>query len=206
MDMQRVYCVSLRMPSNRKDKRPDPKYEIGNFGSTGCHSNNLLSDTGFREKRIRKGDRLVFVQSNKVVFITPPIRRLDRVDKYNVTVWNPNWGSKASRPLKLRHSMKLDLSHARMINPNIMDLKKIGSHLRAYTKPIGNPHKFISDYEAFVKKQEAEYGDAIYVEHYCQTFCEDRARAIKKNGGRAENAETDTVRGTSSLGGLETWT
>jgi hypothetical protein len=75
--------------------------------------------------------------------------------------------------LKLKHSMKLDLRHARMINPNIIDLKKISSHLRAYTKPIENSHKFISDYEAFVKKQKAEYGDEIYVEHYCQTFCED---------------------------------
>jgi hypothetical protein len=28
----------------------------------------------------------------------------------------------------------------------------------------------------------------------------------RANGGRAESAETDIVRGTSSLGGLETWT
>lgn len=177
MDMQRVYCVSLRMPSNRKDMRIDPKYEIGSFGSTGCHSRNLLSEKGFKEGRIRRGDRLVFVQGNKVVFATPPIRRLEQVPhkkgKYNVPVWNPNWRTKASRPLKLKHSMKLDLSHARMLNPNINDLKKIGSHLRTYTKPIGNSHKFISDYEVFVKKQKAEYGDAIYVDHYCQTFCED---------------------------------
>ena len=161
------------MPCNRNDMRTDPIYEIGSFGSTGCHSDNLLSEKGRKEKRIRKGDKLVFVQGNKVVFITSPITRLDRFGKYNVTIWNPNWRSKARRPLKLKHSMKLDLSHARMINPNIKNLKKISSHLRAYTKPIGSSHKFISDYEDFVKKQKAKYGDEIFVEHYCQTFCED---------------------------------
>jgi hypothetical protein len=170
--MPKVYCVYLRRPHNKRDKRTDPKYESGNFGSTGCHSDNLLSDAGQRQNRIQKGDRLMFVQGSKVVFITPPLARLDRTDGYNVAVWNSRWESKERRPLKLKYGMKLDLDHFRMINPKIRNLKKISSYLRTYSQPIENSYRFLRYYESFLKKQEAEYGDKIHVEHYCQTFCE----------------------------------
>jgi hypothetical protein len=168
-----VFCVALRRPHNRTDKRPDPKYEKGSFGSTGCHSDNLLSDAGLRQSRIQKGDRLVFVQGNRVVFVTPLIIQIDRTNGYNVAIWYSHWKLKEKRPLKLKHSMKLDLDHARMINPNIEDLKKISSHLRKFSQPISNPDRFVKDYEDFVQEQKAKFGDEIYAEHYCQTFCED---------------------------------
>jgi hypothetical protein len=171
--VQRAYCVALRIPRNRKDRRTDPKYETGSFGSTGCHSNNLLSDEGRRRNRIQKGDRLVFVQGNKIVFITPPIRQINKTQGYNVAVWSPSWASKVGRPLKLKYSMPLELDHARMINSKIRDLKKVTSHLRAYSQPLKKPQKLVNDFEAFAKKQKDEFGDKIYVERYCQTFCED---------------------------------
>lgn len=171
--MPKIFCVALRRPINRTDKRTDPKYEEGSFGSTGCHSDNLLSDVGLRQNRIQKGDRLVFIQGDRVVFATPAITRIDRINGYNVAVWDSHWKSKEKRPLKLKYSMTLDIDHARMINPNIMDLKKISSHLRKYSQPIGNPYRFAQDYEGFVKEQKAKHGDKIHAEHYCETFCED---------------------------------
>jgi hypothetical protein len=134
----------------------------------------------------------MFVQGDKVVFTAPPIIRLDRFGEYCVPIWTPDWKSKAIRPLKLKYSMKLDLSHARMVNPKIKDLTDISSYLRAYTKPVRSIQRFISDYEVFVKEQKARYGDEIFVENYCQTFCEDDGckrcpwRARKKfNGSKA---------------------
>lgn len=171
--MRRIYCVLLRKPYDGGDLRTDPIYEIGSFGSTGCHSKNLLSEKGCKEKRIQEGDMLVFIQNRRVVFITPPIIHTRKYDNYNVVVWNPNWEVKEKRPLKLKFAMKLDLSHARMINPRIKDSKKISSHLRTYSKPIVNPHQLIRDFKAFVNQQKAKHGNAIFVERFCQTFCED---------------------------------
>lgn len=170
--MSRVFCAYLRQPYDETDPRTDPKYEEGSFGSTGCHSTNLLSEKGYRRNRIQRGDRLVFVQQKRVVFITPPSRQI-RMDKdhHVVVYWNSGWKSKLKRPLKFNYAMELDLTHSRILNPSIKESEKIISHLRSYSQPLRNPRVFIQDYEDFVQKQNAEYGKTVFVERYCQTFC-----------------------------------
>jgi len=162
----------LRLPRNDDDARSDPKYEEGSFGSTGCHSHNLLSQTGYYKNRIRIGDRLVFVQHKKVVFITPSLRGISKnKGGYVVVYWDSHWKSKEKRPLKLRFTMKLDLTHAKMINPSISDPARIASHLRTYSEPLEDPANFLRDFENFVGKQREIFKDTIFVERPCQTFC-----------------------------------
>lgn len=171
--MSKIFSALLRQPRNKEDRRLDPKYEEGSIGSTGCHSKNLLSEAGFRENRIQKGDRLIFIQGKRTVFITSPLRRINKnKDGYIVVYWNSSWKSKAKRPLKFKFAMKLDLNHLRMINPNIRETQKMGSHLRTYSQPLKNSRKFIQAYEQFIKDQKEEYGETIFIERYCQTFCE----------------------------------
>jgi hypothetical protein len=171
--MPRVYCVSLRTPVDADDKRADPMYADGNFGSTGSHSNGLLSDVGIKQGQIKKGDRLMFVQGRKIVFITPPLKQIERVRGYYVAFWDSHWGQKQKRPLKIEYGMELDLDRARMINPKIRSLRKASSHFRTYVQPVKNPDKILEKYMAVVKNQAAKYDDEIYIENYCETFCED---------------------------------
>lgn len=171
--MPRVFCAWLRWPRNKKDKRPDPKYEEGSFGSTGCHSSNLLSNKGFDSNRFQRGDRLMFVQGSKIVFVTPELNLVDKDEKDHVVVhWDSDWRCKQKRPLKIRHAMELDLLHAQMINPKIVDFKKISSHLRSYSQPAKNPDKLLRDYYNLVEEKQERLKDDIFVDRYCETFCE----------------------------------
>jgi hypothetical protein len=170
--MSKVFCALLRWPRNEDDIRPDPKYKEGSFGSTGCHSGNLLSEAGFRKGRIRQGDQLAFVQGKRVVFITPEIGSVEKDEKDNVAVhWVSSWESREKRPLKIDYAMKLDLLHAKMINPRIINLEKLGSYLRSYTRPLESSTRFVQDYEKHVSAQFEKYKDDIFVEKSCQTFC-----------------------------------
>jgi hypothetical protein len=179
--MSRIYCVSLRKPVDPDDKRADPMYVSGSFGSTGCHSNGLLSDVGMKQGRLKKGDRLMFVQGPKIVFITPPLKQIERVRGHNVAFWNSQWEQKQKRPLKLEYGMELDLDQARMINPRINSLRKVRSHLRTYVQPAKDPDTLLKEYKAFVQKQTANQGNEIYIENYCETFCEDeRCKGCKR--------------------------
>jgi len=155
----------MRFPCNSKDMRTDPIYEKGSFGSTGSHS-------GKRQKRIRKGDRMFFIQGyNRVVFITPPTTRVTRNDGHIVFLWNALWKMKKKRPLELRYGMKLDLKHAQMLIPDVRNMKEI-SFMRNHIPSAINSDRFVRDCKSFVKAQEAKHKDKIYAEHYCQTFCE----------------------------------
>lgn len=174
--MSIVFCAWLRWPRNNRDKRSDPKYETGSFGSTGCHSSNLLSNKGFRNGRIQKGDRLIFVQGSKIVFITPELTRVDKDEKDHVVVhWDSDWKCKQKRPLRIEHAMELDLLHAQMVYPKIVDFIKISSHLRSYSQPVENSDKLLSDYYSLVKEKQERLKDDIFVDRYCETFCEGNA-------------------------------
>jgi len=78
-----VFFVHLRRPVSRSknpnEQRDDPFYEFGSFGSTKCHSKNILHP---RHSADLEGARLAFIQGgrsgSRLVFLTPPIR---------VTVW-----------------------------------------------------------------------------------------------------------------------
>lgn len=72
----KLFIVMLRRPG-RNDPRPDPYWEFGSFGITGCHRKNLLHP---EHTQIRDGDRLAFVQGGhlglRLLLITPPIKRI----------------------------------------------------------------------------------------------------------------------------------
>jgi hypothetical protein len=71
-----VFIVFLRQ-LRKGDARNDPFWEFGSFGCTGCHTHNLLNPSTCR---IRKGDRLAFVQGGalgcRLLLVTPPVRRV----------------------------------------------------------------------------------------------------------------------------------
>lgn len=65
-----VIIVMLRRP-RKNDPRRDPYFELGSFGLTGCHKENLLADTS------AAGKRLAFVQGGpsgfRLVMLTPVV-------------------------------------------------------------------------------------------------------------------------------------
>jgi hypothetical protein len=69
------YTVYLRQPGGLDDRRCDPFWEFGSFGSTGCHSKNLMHP---KRSPLSAGDRLVFLQGApgevRAIAMTPPIR------------------------------------------------------------------------------------------------------------------------------------
>jgi hypothetical protein len=76
MSDSKVVIVHLRRP-NQKDKkeaRPEPFYEFGSFGCTGCHKKNMMNP-----KRIEQlnGFRLAFAQGGpdefRLIQLTPPV-------------------------------------------------------------------------------------------------------------------------------------
>ena len=78
MKAQEVFIVVLRRPklSNPHEKREDPFWEFGSFGSTGCHRRNLLNPNEAKDRL--EGARLAFAQGGregfKLVMLTPPVR------------------------------------------------------------------------------------------------------------------------------------
>jgi hypothetical protein len=79
MDRQeypRVIMVMLRQPrSDRGESRTDPIWEVGSFGSTGCHTRNLMNPSKIEELN---GARFAFVQGGpsglRLVHVTPPVK------------------------------------------------------------------------------------------------------------------------------------
>jgi hypothetical protein len=69
-----MYFVYLRRPRDLLDRRSDPFWEFGSFGTTGCHRKNLLNP---HSTPLMRGDRLAFLQGGvheiRVVALTPPI-------------------------------------------------------------------------------------------------------------------------------------
>jgi hypothetical protein len=77
MKTPKVFIVVLRRPRRRKDeKREDPFWEFGSFGSTGCKRKSLLNPAKAKERL--QGARLAFAQGGadgfRLVKVTPPLR------------------------------------------------------------------------------------------------------------------------------------
>ena len=77
MSDSKVVFVLLRRPNQKDEKetRPEPFYEFGSFGCTGCHKKNLMNP-----KKIEQldGVRLAFAQGGpegfKLIQLTPPVK------------------------------------------------------------------------------------------------------------------------------------
>jgi len=102
MQTNRVIVVMLRRPHSHPDEtRLDPIWEVGSFGTTGCHSRNLMNPARLEELR---GARFAFAQGGplgvRLVFVTSPVsvRRLQSLGCGEVT-WSPS-----SMPLRYDNS------------------------------------------------------------------------------------------------------
>jgi len=85
--MQKVIVVLLRQPHMNlpSEKRSDPFWEFGSFGTTGCHGRNLMHPKNAAHVA---GSRLAFVQGGKLgfrlVLLTPPVKFIAYADRSEV--------------------------------------------------------------------------------------------------------------------------
>jgi hypothetical protein len=99
MPVSKVIIVHLRQPfrSDPSEKRSDPFWEFGSFGITTCHANNLMKPG---KSKLLKNTRLGFAQGGKgemkLIFLTPPIRKVVEYEDRSEVLWD------ASAPFKFR--------------------------------------------------------------------------------------------------------
>ena len=92
METANVFIVVLRQPdqSDPEEKREDPFWEFGSFGSTTCHMKNLLNPKHAKSRL--EGARLAFAQGGpqgfKLVMLTPKVMVNDS-KKPSEVLWNP---------------------------------------------------------------------------------------------------------------------
>ena len=172
--MCKMTIIYLRQPSEKSDPRIDPLYNKGCFGSTGCHSKNVLRPN--RKDLLRK-NRLCFMQGGsedtKIVYITPSISEIINVQDNLIIKWDSKWNEQNQRPLKYKYGLLLTNPLARKLNENIEEgksVKELYQHFRSKTEPIDNPDNFITEYEKHVNKMEKKFGNKIFVNHNCETF------------------------------------
>jgi len=89
----RVVIVMLRQPrlGDGEESRSDPYWEFGSFGSTHCHSRNLMNPHRAGEL---EGARFAFAQGGpggiRLVHVTPPIRvRIRKTGSLAEATWSP---------------------------------------------------------------------------------------------------------------------
>ena len=89
----RMVIVMLRQPkmNNAEESRSDPYWEFGSFGSTHCHSRNLMNPRRVSEL---DGSLFAFAQGGpngiRLVHVTPPIRmRIRKNGTLAEATWTP---------------------------------------------------------------------------------------------------------------------
>jgi hypothetical protein len=149
--MSNLFAAYLRRPHFRNDSRSDPYYVKGSFGSTGCHSKNLLHPV---KSKVRLGDRLCFIQGGnmgpRIVYVTPSVRvkrvRVGR-ELRMVVFWDP------SPPLKYENALRLSRGLARALNPNMDNPELAHSHLRTFSRPAVNSELVLREYDDWCATQ-----------------------------------------------------
>jgi hypothetical protein len=170
--MGKIFSIYLRQPSDRTDDRIDPLYNKGCFGSTGCHSKNILNQKHMNEFSIGI-DRLCFMQggsdNTKIVFITPPILAVVNVQEKLILKWN----SQSHRPLKYEYGLQLTKSLARKLNKNIQKEKPVEElyqHFRSRTKAVDDSDLLLAIYEEHINDMKKSNGDEIFANKNYETF------------------------------------
>lgn len=139
-----VYTVYLRQPAGMDDRRCDPFWEFGSFGSTGCHSSNLLHP---RHSPLTAGDRLVFLQGSsgevRAIAMTPPIRVGGNSARLEA-LWDP-----AYRPIPYAHAPLFIDNSGRTDFPSLLAMLKgvkrdtpcsaVGSKFRSRCTALDKP-------------------------------------------------------------------
>ena len=175
-----IYVVYLRQPKEKRDERIDAIYNKGCFGSTGCHSLNLMSPSE-KEKFVVGKDRLCFMQGGskgtKIVYITPPISEVKEVknkeEKRIITRWDPTWDEEDKRPLKYKYGLPLKNKLARKLSPDVSKEKpdtELYQHFRTIKKPVSDPDYLMKKYEKHRNDKQKKYGNKIFVNYNYETF------------------------------------
>lgn len=162
-----IYTVYLRQPAGLHDRRCDPFWEVGSFGSTGCHSSNLLHP---RRSPLTAGDRLVFLQGSRgevrAIAMTPPIR-VGGTSARLEALWNPMY-----RPLPYARAALFIDNAGRTDFPSLLSILDgvrcntpcgaVGSKFRSRCKPL--EHTLSAELVEWFDRshdQAPEYIDAI---------------------------------------------
>jgi hypothetical protein len=147
----RVVVVMLRQPylSNPGEKRSDPFWEFGSFGTTGCHRTNLMNPKKLSE---HEGARFAFAQNGpsgiKLVHLTPPV-----MTRQHRGCGEVNWEPKAM-PISYRDAPVL------IDNSGYSDFQKITTVFKDVNRssPIA---KFSSKFRTRRQPLKSDIGDEI---------------------------------------------
>lgn len=209
-----IYTVYLRQPAGLHDRRCDPFWEFGSFGSTGCHSSNLLHP---RRSPLTAGDRLVFLQGSRgevrAIAMTPPIRVGGKSARLEA-LWDP-----AYRPLPYALAALFIDNAGRTDFPSLLAMIKgvrrdtpcsaVGSKFRSRCTPLdGTLAAELVAWFDRVHDQATEYFDAIchtddrwreYAARSQWANSEVRAQRYQEFGGSlSRNVNKDSSVGSSS--------
>jgi len=163
-----VILVHLRQPnrSNPREARTDPLYEYGSFGTTGCHSANLL-----RDGRV-DGARLGFVQPGpnamRLVHLTPPVRVIDHGRRREAR-WSP-----ARKPLRYDEGVLLidndgrtDVRRLRLMLDDVRRdtwVAQFSSRFRSRARPL--PPMVADEVVAAWERRVTDGGPRARARHY----------------------------------------
>lgn len=172
-----TFFVYLRQPGGLHDRRDDPFWEFGSFGSTGCHSTNLMHLTGCP---IKRGDRLAFLQGGageiRVVGLTPPVIDVRTCgEKRREVIWPDTY-----RPMRFGEAPALVTNSGETAFPAVLDILKgvrknsfcgkASSKLRSCKQPI--PDRLANEMAAwFASKQSIENTVRTYTEAITRPEC-----------------------------------
>ena len=213
-----IYTVYLRQPAGLHDRRCDPFWEFGSFGSTGCHSSNLLHP---RRSPLTAGDRLVFLQGApgevRAIAMTPPIRIGGHSARLEA-LWDP-----AYRPLPYAQAALFINNAGQTDFPSLLAMLKgvrrdtpcsaVGSKFRSRCSPLDSA--LAAELTAWFNRshgQAAEYFDAIchtndrwhgYASQSGWADAEVRAQRYREFGGNLnKDVAGESPEGSSSKCGL----
>ena len=192
----RVVIVMLRQPkmNNADESRSDPYWEYASFGSTYCHSRNLMHPVRATELN---GAHFAFAQGGpsgiRLVHVTPPIRmRLRNKNTLAEATWDP-----AEMPLRYDSSPVLVDQDGRSDCPSLLKdiqgvrrhtwLAKFSSAFRSRRYPVARVvgAELLSTYRQWREREPlriaAHYADALpYHPPHVET-ADERRRSYRRN-------------------------
>lgn len=169
----KVVIIVLRQPnrSDPNEMRPDPFWEFGSFGCTGCHKSNVLNPI---RAHSLQGTRLAFAQGGKhgfkLVFVTPPVQIVRHRDICEAN-WHPS-----HMPLRYDRAPVLINNVGFSDVPGLIDqlvgvhrstcVAKFASKFRSRCEPVSSniARQLISVYEKYSRKNAGKAIAASYSE------------------------------------------
>jgi len=201
LNYMNLYIVKLRVPKNSSDKRRDPYYKYGNFGSTGCHAQNLLNIDKIEDRFLSgKANLIMFIQGGrgrqdsytiqKIPLISHYIRNIDKNANSGCTLyWDSLWNNKILRPLKFKYAYEITQEIGEKINPNFEkeqgDMSKFYSYVRSFSDPVDyeNAIEIILDYYRWRQKMFEKHGEEAFIDNDWETLEESDSKKVQKARG-----------------------